>query len=126
MTASHSYSVGARGNGALDFNKRPISVALALAAVLIATPAFARDGLIAHEQTRQVRQFYESVLEPYPVGDSPWTMQDISETCARDLVYTSREQDPNHGNIWFTKEANYFLVNCALEKGFRFKPVPKR
>lgn len=96
------------------------SAALALAASLLATaPAFAVLGVgIAEIQEEQVERFLQRSFDKNG-GDRVWSWETMVQSCTEILMHGSPEQDPEQSRVRFTPDAQRFLRQCAVVKGFR-------
>lgn len=99
------------------------SAALAVVALFLATsPAFAVLGVgIAEIQEEQVERFLQHSFDKNG-GDRVWSWETMVQSCTEILMHGSPEQDPEQSRVRFTPDAQRFLRQCAVVKGFR--PLP--
>lgn len=95
---------------------------IALLAALIAAPAAAYDTAALMEQRRQVDDVLQQIFYDTPPADLAWTWYEMTERCTKELMLTSREQNPDSIKVRFTERALSQLVGCALDKGFKDRP----
>lgn len=99
------------------------SAALAVATLLLATaPAFAVLGVgIAEILEEQVERFLQRSFDKNG-GDRVWSWETMVQSCTAMLMHGSPQQDPEQSRVRFTPDAQRFLRQCAVVKGFR--PLP--
>ncbi|TBW35492.1 hypothetical protein EYW49_15815 [Siculibacillus lacustris] len=99
--------------------------AIALSVALLTTsPAFAVIGVGEAEiQEQQVERFLLRIIDIHG-GDRVWTWDTMIHSCTKTLMYGSAEQDPEQGRVRFTADAQRFLQQCAIVKGFQPRTTP--
>lgn len=107
----HSHPIG----------RRPTTiVALGLTAALLGpSPASAVIGIGIEEiQEEQVEHFLQRSFSRGG-GGGAWIWETMIHSCTGILMRGSPEQDPEQSRVRFTPDAQRFLQQCAMVKGFR-------